>query len=100
MKSGPENLVKAKVVKLLNHYGIFHWPAAASPYGVAGVPDRLAILPRSGRLMGLEVKAPGKKATALQAAFGQHMQRSGALWFLIDGDEALENLKTFLEETL
>lgn len=98
MKATAENAVKKKVKALLDYYGIFHWPASASPYGVAGVPDRLAIV--KGRCVGVEVKAPGKKPTALQAEFGRRMQLAGGHWFLIDGDEGLELLKLFLEETL
>jgi hypothetical protein len=94
----PENKVKTKLKELLDAYSIFHWPAAASPYGVAGVPDRFAIV--RGRCIGLEVKAPGKKPTPLQLEFGRRMQRSGALWFLIDGDEALSHLKQELEAML
>jgi len=98
VKSGPENRVKKKVKELLDAYGIFHWPAAASPYGVAGVPDRLAVV--RGRLIGIEVKAPGKKATPLQIEFGRKLQRAGGLWFLIDGDEALAHLQQELEAML
>lgn len=95
-----ENQGKTLVKELLDRYGVFHWPASASPYGVGGVPDRLAILPRTGRLLGVEVKTPGKKATALQAAFGERMKRSGAAWFLVDSKDALAELERFLEEEL
>jgi len=88
------------VKELLDKYGVFHWPASASPYGVGGVPDRLAILPRTGRLLGIEVKTPGKKPTALQSMFGMKMTKSGAVWVLIDGKESLAELERFLEETL
>lgn len=98
MKSGPENKVKKAVKDLLDEYKIFHWPAAASPYGVAGVPDRIAIV--KGQCWGIEVKAPGKHATALQLAFGERMQRSGGRWFLVDSDEALAGLRRELEEVL
>ena len=93
-----ENSVKLAVKKLLDQYQIFHWAASAGAFTIAGVPDRFAIV--RGRCIGLEVKAPGKKPTPLQLEFGRRMQRSGALWFLIDGDEALSHLKQELEAML
>lgn len=98
MRSTPENTIKRKVKELLDEYKIFHWPAAASPYGVAGVPDRIAIV--KGQCWGIEVKAPGKQATALQLAFGQKMKLAGGRWYLVDGDEALAGLRRELEEVL
>jgi hypothetical protein len=95
---GPENAVKAKVKKLLDEFQVFHWPAAASPYGVAGVPDRLAIV--NGICVGIEVKAPGKKPTPHQSVFGLKMALAGGQWFLVDGDEALACVRTYLEENM
>lgn len=95
MKPGPENAVKKKVKALLDRHGVFHWPAAASPYGVGGVADRLAVLP-GGRFLAIECKAPGKKATPLQAAWGAKVIAQGGYWFVVDGDEALKTVDEFL----
>jgi hypothetical protein len=97
MKSGPENAVKAKVKKLLDKYGIFHFCIAASPYGVGGISDRLCCLP-NGRFMAIEVKAPGKKATALQMQFLISVTANEGVAFVIDGDAALKRLENFLAE--
>jgi len=98
MVSTKENAVKRKLKELLDEYQVFHWPASAGGYGVGGVPDRLAVV--KGRLWGLECKAPGKKATALQHAFGQKILRSGGYWTVVDGEEALAALRQKLEEEL
>lgn len=91
MKSGPENAVKKKVKALLDRHGVFHWPAAASPYGVGGVADRLAVLP-GGRFLAIECKAPGKKATALQKAWGEKVIAAGGYWMVVDGEETLKEV--------
>lgn len=95
MKSGPENAVKKKVKALLDRHGVFHWPAAASPYGVGGVADRLAVLP-GGRFLAIECKAPGKKATPLQAAWGAKVVEAGGYWMVVDGGMSLSILEAFL----
>jgi hypothetical protein len=97
MISGPENKVKAKVKKLLDAYKIFNFPIAASPYGTAGISDRLGVLP-DGRFLAVECKAPGKKATALQAKFLGDVNKNRGLAFLIDGDAALRDLEQFLKD--
>lgn len=94
MKPTPENKVKKQLIALLDAYDVFHWPAAASPYGVGGVPDRLAVV--KGRLFGLEVKKPGGKPTALQALFGRRLYEAGGVWMLIDGEAKLYELEILL----
>lgn len=97
MKSGPENAVKAKVKKLLDAYGVFNFPIAASPYGVGGISDRLAVLP-NGTLLAIECKAPGKKPTALQEVFLASVRLNHGYAFVVDGDAALKRLELFLKE--
>ena len=97
MKSGPENAVKAKVKKLLDQYGIFHFCIAASPFGVGGISDRLAVLP-NGKFLAVEVKAPGKVPTALQERFLANVRLNRGFAFVIDGDAALKRLEIFLKE--
>jgi len=95
MKTGPENKVKAKVRELLKHHGIFNFPVAASPYGVGGVSDRLAVLP-NGKFMAIEVKAPGKVATPLQMEFLKKVNANKGYGFVVDGESALNALDYFL----
>lgn len=96
MKSGPENKVKKQIKDLLDEFGIFHWCAAASPFGVGGVSDRLCVLP-NGKFLAIEAKAPGKKATALQLHFGKKVQENNGYFFVIDGPEALKGFRIFLQ---
>lgn len=46
----------------------------------AGVPDLLFILPPSGRIAGLELKAGRGKPTDQQQRFGQELVEAGGLW--------------------
>lgn len=96
MKSGPENAIKKKIIKILDDHKIFHWCAAASPFGVAGVSDRLALLP-NGKFLAIEAKAPGKKATDLQLLFGKKVQENCGYFLVVDGQEQLDFLEDFLK---
>ena len=95
MKTGPENKVKAKVRELLKQYGIFNFPVAASPYGYAGISDRLAVLP-NGKFLAIECKAPGKSPTPLQMEFLKKVNANGGYGFVVDGESALNALDYFL----
>ena len=95
MKTGPENKIKKQVKDLLNSHGVFNFPVAASPYGYAGIYDRLAVLP-NGKLLAIEVKAPGKKATPLQMEFLKKVNANKGFGFVVDGEEALKALDYFL----
>ena len=66
--------------------------------GNAGVPDRLAILP-GGRIAFVELKAPGKKPTALQQKKIQELRSLGVLVTWADSREAVDRiLAALLEE--
>ena len=95
MKTGPENKVKQKVKAILDKHGIFHFCIAASPYGVGGISDRLAVLP-NGKLLAIECKAPGKQATALQMEFLKKVGKNKGYGFVVDGEDALGALDYFL----
>ena len=95
MKTGPENKIKKQVKDLLNSHGVFNFPIAASPYGVGGVSDRLAVLP-NGKFMAIEVKAPGKVPTPLQMEFLKKVGANKGFGFVVDGEEALKALDYFL----
>lgn len=97
MRSGPENAVKKRIKEILDRHNIFNFPIAASPYGVSGISDRLCVLP-NGRLLAIEAKALGKKATPLQAEFGRRVQENKGHFMVIDGPVGLIELETFLKE--
>jgi hypothetical protein len=98
MKSGPENTVKKRVKALLDKYKIFHFCVAASPFGVGGISDRIAVLP-NGRILAIECKAPGKKPTPLQTKFLDAIDKNNGRSFVVDGPAGLALLENFLEET-
>ena len=97
MKTGPENKIKKKVKDLLTEHGIFNFCIAASPYGYAGISDRLAVLP-NGKLLAIECKAPGKVATPLQMEFLKKVGKNNGYGFVVDGEEALQALDYFLRK--
>jgi len=57
--STPENKVKVAIRKWLAAQGIYYYSAAAGPFSVHGVPDIMCCA--RGRMVGIEVKAPGKE---------------------------------------
>lgn len=66
---------------------------------LAGFPDRLVLCP-GGRAMFFEFKQPGKKRRKLQIRIGELLESLG---FVVveadDADEAIVELKWFLEST-
>lgn len=62
----------------------------ASP-GLRGVPDRLVILP-GGRLLAVEVKAPGKTPTVLQARIHAELRALGLEVAVVASFSDVDNL--------
>lgn len=57
-----------------------------------GIPDILGILPKTGRLIGIEVKSDIGKQSADQKLFQERMEKQGAIYILarsIDDVEAI-----------
>lgn len=57
-------------------------------FGPKGQSDILGLLPPAGRMLAIECKAPGKKATTDQAAFLDAIRRNGGLAFVADNVDA------------
>ena len=103
MRAQPEAILHAKIYRGLRDRGIFAFhPANGGKRGlreaaafkaqgvVAGVPDLILI--HDGRVMGLEVKAPGRKSstTATQKQIHRRMFEAGAPVHVVDDfDEAM-----------
>ena len=68
----------------------------ASP-GMAGMPDRLVLLPHS-RVGFVEVKAPGKKPRPLQEAVHRWLRDLGFLVFVLDNPEKVEEILDEIEK--
>lgn len=59
--------------------------------GNNGVPDRIIMLP-GGRIAFAELKAPGKKPTALQVNQQRFIEKQGLPIVVIDSKEQVDNL--------
>ena len=59
--------------------------------GMAGVPDRLVLFPGE-KIAFVEMKAPGKKPTALQRLRHAQLRSLGFRVFVIDGKEQIEEM--------
>jgi len=73
-------------------------PKWTSP-GNNGVPDRIVFLP-GGRVVFVELKAPGKKPTQLQLVQHERLRSLGQYVAVIDSREKVDKLLEFLEEGL
>ena len=62
--------------------GFWWFKIHGGPYQRAGVPDLLLCL--QGRLVAIELKAPGARPTALQSAELAKLARAGAVTAVID----------------
>ena len=58
--------------------------------GMVGVPDRIVFLP--GRIVFVELKAPGKKPTAIQLHVHKLLQELGADVRVIDSKEQVDGI--------
>lgn len=70
-------------------------PKWVSP-GMAGVPDRLILLPK-GKIAFAETKAPGEKPRQLQKAVMRKLGRLGFKVYVIDGTESIEGVLDEIE---
>lgn len=59
--------------------------------GLSGVPDRICILP-GGKIVFVELKAPGKQPTALQLRVHAMLRRLGAEVHVVDSKEDVDAL--------
>lgn len=64
--------------------------------GNAGVPDRIIFLP-DGQVHLVELKAPGKKPTALQLAQHRKLSQLGQNVYVLDSKEAVNE---FIQEVM
>lgn len=71
-------------------------PKWTSP-GNSGVPDRIVILP-GGRIVMVELKAPGKKPTALQLVQHDRLRALGCDVRVVDSREGVDDLIRELSE--
>lgn len=81
-----ESALEKKLMEAVKELGGLHWKFV-SP-GTAGVPDRICVFP-GGRVVFVEMKAPGEKLRPLQAKRAQEILDREALVWLIDSEEGI-----------
>ena len=84
-----EKSIEQKLVKAIKTVGGIA-PKLACP-GFDGMPDRIVLMP-GGRMAFVEVKAPGQKPRALQAARHELLRRLGFKVFVLDNDADIKNI--------
>lgn len=62
--------------------------------GMSGVPDRIVLLP-GGRIVFVELKAPGEKLRALQVYRKKQLENLG---FKVECIDSIEKIKKFISE--
>lgn len=82
MADTPERKVKKKVIELLKARGAYYAMPVASGFGNSGVPDILCCY--KGWFLGIECKANGGKATALQLSNLKQIKEAGGVALIID----------------
>lgn len=90
LESKIENRLKKEVEKLDGLSLKFTSP------GMAGVPDRLVLLPK-GRIAFVELKAPGKKLRPLQLKRKEQLEDLGFKFYVIDSYKKIDE---FLQEVM
>ncbi len=106
-----EHDTQTAILDWLKQKGIFHWRSNTGSFageykgkkrfvrfGIKGAPDIFAVV-KGGRLVGIEVKAPGKKPTADQESFGDNLTVSGALYIVAHSlDDAIAGFEQAKKE--
>ena len=94
MATTPEGAVKAKIKQLLTKYNTWYFLPVSGGFGVHGIPDFVGCY--NGLCFGIEAKAKGKSASALQLRQKTLMEAAGAKWFLVDSIESLWEVELWL----
>lgn len=95
MAMTPEKKVKQKVVKVLKDMGAYYFYPFTGGYGRSGVPD--IIVCYNGRFFGIECKAGGNKATALQEREMKLINDAGGVAWVVD-ESNIESVRKVLNK--
>lgn len=95
MASTPEGKVKSALDKMLKAEGVWFYSPQAGPFGVAGIPDRVAVV--EGLFVGIECKAGKGKPTALQIRCMRQIEDAGGVCFVVRDDETIEAVREFVD---
>ena len=95
MAMSPEGRIKSKLDKMLRAEGVWYYSPQAGPHGVAGIPDRVAIV--AGQFVGIECKADKyKKPTALQMKCMRDIEQAGGKCFVAYDNETIETVREYI----
>ena len=93
--ASPEGRVKARLDKMLKAEGAWFYSPQAGPFGVAGIPDRVACV--FGHFVGIECKADKtKKPTALQMKCMRDIEKAGGKCFVAYDDETIDAVREYI----
>lgn len=95
MSTTPESKVKAKVVKMLKHYGVYYFFPATHGFGRSGVPD--VVCCARGTFLGIECKAGANKPTPLQEREIAAIRKASGHAIVVNEDN-LDVLEQLLKE--
>jgi pantoate kinase len=93
----PEGKVKAKIKKILTGMGAYYAMPMGTGFGNSGVPDFLVCY--QGRFFGIEAKANGGKATALQLKNLDQIDNAGGYGFVVD-ESNIDGLELHIKELI
>lgn len=91
----PEGLVKKKVKKILDAYGVYYFPPATGGFGRSGVPDLVGCY--RGRFIAIECKAGSNTPTALQLREIDRINAAGGIAIWVN-EETLQGIEAILGE--
>jgi len=86
----PEAKVKKKVKEILKDLGAYYTMPVTGGYGNSGAPDFIICI--AGLFYGIECKANGGKATALQLKNHDDIRKAGGIAIIVD-ETNVENLR-------
>lgn len=93
--STPEGRIKAKLDRMLKAESVWYFSPQAGIYGVAGIPDRIAIV--GGQFVGIECKADGtKKPTATQLLRMRQIEDAGGKCFVVFDENTIEAVRLWI----
>ena len=97
MATTPEGKIKRKLDKMFKDQGVWFYSPQAGPFGVAGIPDRVAIV--EGQFVGVEAKADkSKKPTALQMKCMADIEKAGGKCFVVYDDDTITQVRDYITE--
>ena len=99
MAATPENRIKSKLDRMLKAEGVWFYSPQAGPFGVAGIPDRVAVV--AGQFVGIECKADKtKEPTALQMKCMRDIEKAGGKCFVAYDEATIAAVQHYIREKL